>query len=208
MGKSKDKKTHKSAESAKDTNMNADQKQKVSDFKNRASVKIHGVDNAATYEHPANFSATTKELDPSSLKHFVKNVDINIKKLNKEEIVFDLVGAEPPLANALRRIMLSEIPTVAIETVTMWQNTSIIPDENLAHRMGLIPINADAREFEYHEKGKEHTENDCLKFRLHKICTKKDPSAPMVLNNTHDEEKLYNNSNVYSGDLEWVPMGD
>jgi len=40
--------------------------------------------------------------------------------MNNEEIVFDLIGAEPPLANALRRIMISEIATVAIEKVTMW----------------------------------------------------------------------------------------
>jgi len=128
--------------------------------------------------------------------------------MNKEEIVFDLVGAEPPLANALRRIMLAEIATMAIEKVTMWQNTSVIPDENLAHRIGLVPLNVDAREFEYHETDKEYNETDSLHFKLHKICTKKDPSAPMVLNNTHDEEILYNNSNVYSGDLEWIPKGD
>jgi DNA-directed RNA polymerase I and III subunit RPAC1 len=54
------------------------------------------------------------------LKHFVNNVDIKIQKLNSEECVFDLIGAEPPLANALRRIMIAEIPTVAIEKVTMW----------------------------------------------------------------------------------------
>lgn len=70
--------------------------------------------------------------------------------INEEEIVFDLVGAEPPLANALRRILIAEIPTMAIERVNMWQNTSIIPDENLAHRVGLIPIAADPREFEFH----------------------------------------------------------
>lgn len=122
--------------------------------------------------------------------------------------MFDLIGAEPPLANALRRIMIAEIPTIAIEKVTMWQNTSIIPDENLAHRVGLVPIKAHANDFEYHKQGSEYSENDSLKFRLHKICTKKDPSAPMVLNNTHDEEILYNNSNVLSGDLEWIPMGD
>ena len=68
-------------------------------------------------------------------------------------MIFDLIGAEPPLANALRRIMIAEIPTIAIHNVTMWQNTSIIPDENLAHRVGLIPIMADAAEFEYHEEG-------------------------------------------------------
>lgn len=62
------------------------------------------------------------------------------------------MGVEPSLANALRRILISEIPTMAIEKVNMWQNTSIIPDENLAHRMGLIPILADPREFEFNEK--------------------------------------------------------
>ena len=43
-----------------------------------------------------------------------------MKKLDDEEIVFDLIGAEPPLANALRRILIAEIPTMAIEKVEMW----------------------------------------------------------------------------------------
>ena len=89
-------------------------------MKNRASVKVHGIENSSTFEHPASFSAATKQLDPNSLKHFVQNCDISIKKLNEEEIVFDLIGAEPPLANALRRIMIAEVPTIAIEKVTMW----------------------------------------------------------------------------------------
>lgn len=93
-----------------------------------------------------------------SLRNFIENCDIEILSLNEEDIVFDLVGVEPPLANALRRILIAEIPTMAIEKVNMWQNTSIIPDENLAHRMGLIPIKADPRLFEYHQKTKN--END------------------------------------------------
>jgi DNA-directed RNA polymerase I and III subunit RPAC1 len=75
-----------------------------------------------------------------------------VLELNDEEIVFDLIGAEPPLANALRRILIAEIPTIAIEKVNMWQNTSVIPDENLAHRVGLIPIKADPRLFENHKR--------------------------------------------------------
>jgi DNA-directed RNA polymerase I and III subunit RPAC1 len=74
------------------------------------------------------------------LKHFAQRIEINVKELDDEKIVFDLVGAEAPLANAIRRIMIAEVPTVAIEKVTIWQNTSIIPDENLAHRVGLIPL--------------------------------------------------------------------
>lgn len=142
-------------------------------------------------------------MSAQSLKHFAQNVDIDIKKLTSEEIVFDLSGAEPPLANALRRIMIAEIPMMAIEKVTMWQNTSVIPDENLAHRMGLIPIKADARLFEMHKPQTDHSPNDSLHFRLHKKCTKKTADAPMILNETHNDEELYHNANVYSGDLVW-----
>ena len=142
-----------------------------------------------------------------SIKNFIENTDIEILNLNEEEIVFDLIGVEPPLANALRRILIAEIPTMAIEKVNMWQNTSIIPDENLAHRVGLIPIKADPALFEYHEKStkegedetERYTESDCIKFRLNVRCTKKDPNAPITINNTVDEDKLYNNANVYSG---------
>ena len=63
--------------------------------------------------------------------------------------MLDIVGAEPPLVNALRRILISEVPTMAIEKVTIIQNTSVIPDEVLAHRMGLIPIKADPRLYEF-----------------------------------------------------------
>lgn len=128
-----------------------------------------------------------------------------------------MIGVEPPLANALRRILIAEIPTMAIEKVNMWQNTSIIPDENLAHRMGLIPIKADPRQFEYHQKatqdndgeqGDEYDENDSLRFKLHVRCTKKDPKAPMIINNTVDEDKYYNNANVYSSQLRWIPVGN
>ena len=221
MGKDKKTKKHsKSPAKHEDADMKAEgsprqiieKKEREHDKKNRAQVKKHGVDNAATYEHPASFAAETGQLDPSSLKYFAQHADISIKKLTKEECVFDLIGAEPPLANALRRIMIAEIPTMAIEKVTIWQNTSIIPDENLAHRMGLVPLAVDAREFEYPTSATSHNiedydETTALKFKLHKVCTKKDPNAPMILNETHDDEKLYNNANVYSGDLEWEPMG-
>jgi len=74
--------------------------------------------------------------------------------------------------------------------------------------MGLIPIMADARHFEEHKAGTEYTEKDCIKFRLKKLCTKKNPNVPMILNDTHNDEELYNHANIYSGDLEWIPIGD
>lgn len=62
---------------------------------------------------------------------------------------FDLIGVDPSIANALRRILLSEIPTMAIEQVYIWNNSSIIQDEVLAHRLGLIPLLVDPREFQH-----------------------------------------------------------
>ena len=42
---------------------------------------------------------------------------------------------------------------MAIDKVMIHNNTSIIDDEQLAHRLGLIPIKADPRLFEYRTEG-------------------------------------------------------
>jgi len=128
--------------------------------------------------------------------------------LTSDEIVFDLIGAEPPLANALRRIMIAEIPTIAIERVTMWQNTSIIPDENLAHRVGLIPLKVDPRKLEDHQSGTDYTENDSLDFKLHVKCTPKTKDVPRFITSAQQENELLEHGSVFSGDLQWIPKGN
>ena len=42
------------------------------------------------------------------------------------EMEFDLIGIDPSLANSLRRIMISDVPSMAIEKVFIYNNTSII----------------------------------------------------------------------------------
>lgn len=66
---------------------------------------------------------------------------------------FDLIGVDPAIPNAFRRILLSDIPTMAFDKVFMFNNTSIIQDEVLAHRLGLIPLKADPRLFEFRAEG-------------------------------------------------------
>jgi DNA-directed RNA polymerase subunit D len=72
---------------------------------------------------------------------------MNITNLKKEGniISFDVKGADVKLLNALRRTIISTVPVFAIEEIIYKTNTSILNDENLAHRMGLIPLTSDVK---------------------------------------------------------------
>lgn len=72
-----------------------------------------------------------------------------MQRLSQRSIEFDLVGVDASIANAFRRILIAEVPTIAIEHVYVWNNTSVIHDEVLAQRLGLIPFNIDPALVEY-----------------------------------------------------------
>ena len=69
-------------------------------------------------------------------------MEVKIKK-QKGCLDLELIDSTPSFANALRRIMLTEIPVTAIEEVTIKDNNSALQDELLAHRLGLIPVDGD-----------------------------------------------------------------
>jgi RNA polymerase Rpb3/Rpb11 dimerisation domain len=82
-----------------------------------------------------------------------------------------MYGVDPPIANAFRRILLAEVPTMAIEHVYMYTNTSIIQDEVLSHRLGLIPILADPDKFDsIKEDSNELTDTSAVRFGLNVCC--------------------------------------
>lgn len=65
---------------------------------------------------------------------------IHIRELSSDRVVFVLSGADLSVANALRRALIAETSSVAIELVNVAQNTSVLNDEFLAHRFGLVPL--------------------------------------------------------------------
>ncbi len=69
---------------------------------------------------------------------------IKILKKKGDVLTFVLEGSTPAFANALRRIMISEVPTLAVEWVDFNDNSSVMFDEIIAHRIGMIPLKFDS----------------------------------------------------------------
>eukprot|EP00051_Salpingoeca_urceolata_P017694 m.243693 g.243693 ORF g.243693 m.243693 type:complete len:112 (-) comp19025_c0_seq2:2139-2474(-) len=77
-------------------------------------------------------------------------VSVELTDLTADEAKFVLRGCDLPMANALRRVMISEVPTMAIDWVNIEKNTSVLHDEFISHRLGLIPLTSQlARKMEY-----------------------------------------------------------
>lgn len=106
--------------------------------------------------------------------------------------------------------MIAEVPSVAIESVTFMNNTSIIQDEVLAHRLGLVPLMVDPDKLEWFNKdaipridpetGKEtpiSNETNMVVFHLKVECTRNPKARPGAT----DPNELYIGSMVYGSDL-------
>jgi len=72
---------------------------------------------------------------------------IDIIEESDNKIAIKLKGIPREYANALRRIALSEVPTMAIDDVVILDNSSVMHDEAVAHRLGLIPLRTELERF-------------------------------------------------------------
>lgn len=67
---------------------------------------------------------------------------------------FILKGANAAFANAIRRAVLESVPAMAIEDVEFRKNSSVLYDEMIAHRLGLIPLTTDLKGYNLPSKCK------------------------------------------------------
>jgi DNA-directed RNA polymerase II subunit RPB3 len=67
-------------------------------------------------------------------------LQVKVTELDDQHAAFILEGIELGLANSLRRTMIADLTTIAIHSVEFEENTGVLPDEMIAHRLGLIPL--------------------------------------------------------------------
>ena len=98
---------------------------------------------------------------------FVQDLSsLEVISKDSQKISVKLKGVPMQYANALRRICLNGVPIFAIDTVDIIENTSVLPDEGLAHRLGLIPITTDLSRFNEPSKCDCNSESGCSNCKV------------------------------------------
>jgi len=113
---------------------------------------------------------------------------VKIEILEKDESNIRLIIREVDvtLMNALRRIALAEVPSMAIDEVVMIENSAILQDEIIAHRLGLVPLKTDLDSYNLPEDCQCQSEFGCNLCRV---------------TLTLDAEAKEGTRTVYSGEL-------
>ena len=91
---------------------------------------------------------------------------LDVISKDSQKIAIKLKGVPLQYANALRRVCLNGVPVFAIDTVDIIQNTSVLPDEGLAHRLGLIPLKTDLKRFNEPSKCDCQSESGCSNCKV------------------------------------------
>jgi len=91
---------------------------------------------------------------------------LEIVSQDKQRISVKLKDIPLQYANALRRICLNGVPVFAIDTVDIIENSSVLADEALAHRLALIPIKTDLSRFVEPSKCDCKSEVGCSNCRV------------------------------------------
>ena len=87
-------------------------------------------------------------------------MSLEITNENDEKVSVKIKGVPLQYANALRRICLNGVPIYAVESIDMLENSSVLADEGVAHRIGLIPLKTDL------SASKDGNENDKIMLTL------------------------------------------
>lgn len=125
-------------------------------------------------------------------------VSVEVLDSSDSAVRVKLRGVDRVYANAIRRLAISEVPSMAVDEVVILENSSVLYDELLAHRLGLLPLNTDLERYILPEQCDCRSPLGCSRCRV------------LLVLDAQARERVVT---VYSGDLvsedkEIVPISD
>ncbi|MCT9096652.1 DNA-directed RNA polymerase subunit D [Haloarchaeobius sp. HME9146] len=77
-----------------------------------------------------------------------EDYEVEFVERGERKALFLVRGVTPAFANGIRRAMIADVPTLSIDEVRVIENSSVMFDEQIAHRLGLIPLTTPEGEFD------------------------------------------------------------
>jgi DNA-directed RNA polymerase subunit D len=77
-----------------------------------------------------------------------QDYEVEFVERTEREARFLVRGITPAFANGIRRAMIADVPTFSVDTVRVVENSSVMFDEQIGLRLGLVPLTTDLDDFE------------------------------------------------------------
>ena len=113
-------------------------------------------------------------------------VKVKVLADSPNSVTLQLEGIDRSYANAVRRFSIAEVPSMAIDDVVILENSSVLYDEILAHRLGMVPIKTDLHRYNLPEDCDCGNTMGCHKCRV------------LFVLDAKGKDKV---TTIYSGDL-------